>query len=167
MLIDSIDNHLAEAKEFDRAAVPMGMYLAWCVNLGLVSEEVLREQSPDLDIACSISPPFRPLTAAEDADCIERIRCSGARLVFVGVGCPKQERWMAAHNSDFDAVMIGVGAAFDYISGATNAPPDWVHRAGLEWFYRLLSEPRRLWRRYLVQNPRFLLLCLRQKFGRA
>jgi len=120
----------------------------------------LRDIAPDVDIAYAYSPPFRPLTEQEDAALVEDIRASGARLIFVGLGCPKQERWMAAHVERVPAVMIGVGAAFDFNAGVVRTSPEWVHKAGLEWLYRMSQEPKRLWRRYFSTSPRFVGLLL-------
>lgn len=120
----------------------------------------LERRFPNLRVAHVFSPPFRPLTEGEDDALVAAIAASGAKLVFVGLGCPKQERWMAAHKGRVDAMMIGVGAAFDFISGAVKPSPPWVHRYGLEWLYRLASEPRRLWRRYLLTCPRLFWLML-------
>lgn len=110
-----------------------------------------------LRIALRHSPPFRPTSAAEAARLAADLNASGAKLVFVGLGCPKQERWMAQYKPIVGAMMIGVGAAFDFNSGAVRPSPAWVHKAGLEWLYRLMAEPRRLWRRYLTTSPRFVL----------
>lgn len=112
---------------------------------------------PSLDIAGMLAPPFRPLSAQEDAAITGTIRKSGAQLVFVGLGCPKQEKWIASHLGRIDAVMLGVGAAFDYHAGTLRRAPLAWQRAGLEWLYRLAMEPGRLMRRYLVTNTRFLL----------
>lgn len=123
---------------------------------------VCREQFPRLDLAYSYAPPFRPLTDAEDQQVVDDIARSGARVVFVGLGCPKQEKWMASHRGRIPAVMLGVGAAFDFIAGVKPEAPRWMQRFGLEWVYRLASEPRRLWRRYAYHNPRFVALVLGQ-----
>ena len=117
---------------------------------------------PGLSIGYAWSPPFRPLTPAEDAEALARINESGVRLVFVGLGCPKQERWMAEHRGRLPVIMVGVGAAFDFLSGAKQQAPRFLQRAGLEWFFRLVTEPARLWRRYLYHNPRYLGLFARQ-----
>ncbi len=117
---------------------------------------------PRLRISEAISPPFRPLSFDEDAAIRERLNASGAGIIFVSLGCPKQERWMAANRGQVSAVMIGVGAAFDFHAGVTARAPDWMQQAGLEWLHRLASEPRRLWRRYLVTNTLFLVSALRQ-----
>jgi N-acetylglucosaminyldiphosphoundecaprenol N-acetyl-beta-D-mannosaminyltransferase len=117
---------------------------------------------PRLQIAGMVSPPFRPLNAAEDVEIVARINASGARVVFVSLGCPKQELWMAAHRGRIDAVMIGVGAAFDYHAGTIRRAPLWMQQRGLEWLYRLCAEPRRLWKRYLVTNSLFIVGAVRQ-----
>ena len=117
---------------------------------------------PGLRIAGAESPPFRTLTSDEDAAAVARINRSGAGVVFVSLGCPKQELWMAAHRGRVQAVMIGVGAAFDYHAGTISRAPVWMQHAGLEWLHRLASEPRRLWRRYLVTNTLFVIGAARQ-----
>jgi N-acetylglucosaminyldiphosphoundecaprenol N-acetyl-beta-D-mannosaminyltransferase len=117
---------------------------------------------PGLFIAGMESPPFRPLFPDEDAAAVERINASGAGIVFVGLGCPKQERWMAEHRGRVNAVMIGVGAAFDFHAGTVRRAPQWMQNTGLEWLHRLAMEPRRLWRRYLVTNTLFILGAARQ-----
>lgn len=122
----------------------------------------LRELAPGLDVRMVIAPPFREQRVEErDAD-IARLRASGARIVFVGLGCPKQERWMAANTSELDAVLVGVGAAFDFFAGSKREAPRWMQRSGLEWVFRLASEPRRLFGRYARHNPRFVALVARQ-----
>lgn len=121
---------------------------------------------PGLRIAGAESPPFRPLTSEEDAQLVERINRSGAGTVWVSLGCPKQEKWMAAHQGRVQAVMIGVGAAFDFHAGTIERAPAWMRRTGLEWLHRLLSEPRRLWKRYLVTNTLFICGAARQLWRR-
>jgi N-acetylglucosaminyldiphosphoundecaprenol N-acetyl-beta-D-mannosaminyltransferase len=117
----------------------------------------IRQTFPGLIIAGKLSPPFREPTATESAQIVEQINASGARLLLVGLGCPKQELWMAAHRGRIQSVMLGVGAAFDYHAGVLpRAPLNW-QRLGLEWLYRLWREPARLMRRYLVTNSLFLL----------
>ncbi len=93
---------------------------------------------------------------------VREINGSGARILFVGLGCPKQERWMASHKGRVNAVMLGVGAAFDSLAGVKPQAPAWMQRAGLEWVFHLATEPRRLWRRYAYHNPRFLALFVGQ-----
>ncbi|MBQ0921628.1 WecB/TagA/CpsF family glycosyltransferase [Hydrogenophaga aromaticivorans] len=111
---------------------------------------------PGLKIAGSYSPPYRPLNAEEDAAVVEAINASGAGTVWVSLGCPKQEKWMAEHRGSIQAVMVGVGAAFDYHAGTIQRAPQWMQRNGLEWLHRLASEPQRLWKRYLVTNSLFI-----------
>ncbi len=117
---------------------------------------------PRLVVAGYEAPPFRPMTPDEDAQAVERINTSGAGLVFVGLGCPKQEHWMLAHRGRVHAVMLGVGAAFDFHAGTVSRAPAWLRDNGLEWLHRLASEPRRLWKRYLVTNTLFVLGVVRQ-----
>jgi len=103
------------------------------------------------------APPFRPLTTDEDEEAVRRINAASPDVVFVGLGCPKQERWMAEHRARLRApVLLGVGAAFDFHTGRVPQAPRWMMGSGLEWLFRLWQEPRRLWRRYLVYNPLFV-----------
>jgi len=125
-------------------------------------QRILLAEFPALDIAGAISPPFRPITPEEDEAIVAQINASGARTVWVGLGCPKQEKWMLAHRGRVQAVMLGVGAAFDFISGAKARAPAWVQKLGLEWLHRLASEPKRLWKRYLVTNTLFVIGAARQ-----
>lgn len=117
---------------------------------------------PGLEVAGMYSPPFRAASWLEDEAQVEQINRSGANVVLVGLGCPKQEKWMAAHHGRINAVMIGVGAAFDYHAGTKKRAPLWWQHNGLEWLYRLGSEPRRLMKRYLVTNTLFVLGFARQ-----
>jgi N-acetylglucosaminyldiphosphoundecaprenol N-acetyl-beta-D-mannosaminyltransferase len=126
----------------------------------------LRERFPGLEIAGASSPPFRPLTSAEDEREIEQINSSGAQVVWVGTGQPRQEQWMHAMRPRLTpALLIGVGAAFDFHAGLVKQAPPWMGRGGLEWAYRLYREPRRLWRRYARYNPRFVVAFARQYAG--
>jgi N-acetylglucosaminyldiphosphoundecaprenol N-acetyl-beta-D-mannosaminyltransferase len=126
--------------------------------------ERLTARIPHLSIVGSYSPPFRPLSRQEDEEVIRLIRESKASLVFVGISTPKQEKWMADHRELLPGkVMVGVGAAFDFHSGRVRQAPEWVQGAGLEWFFRLMTEPQRLWRRYLFITPQFLPLWGLQK----
>jgi N-acetylglucosaminyldiphosphoundecaprenol N-acetyl-beta-D-mannosaminyltransferase len=118
-----------------------------------------------LNIVYSYSPPFRKLTREEDECVVREIKRSGARLLFVGIGNPKQELWMAAHKDRIQAVMLGVGAAFDFLAGTKLQAPRWMMRLGMEWLFRLVTEPRRLGRRYLKHNPRFIVLFAAQLLG--
>lgn len=128
--------------------------------------ERLREKFPHLEVAGTFSPPFRPLTAEEDASVCRRIRDTRPDIVWVGLGTPKQEHWMAEHVDKLGAaVLVGVGAAFDFHSERKPQAPRWMQRSGLEWLFRMLSEPRRLGPRYLRNNPAFLWLILLQSLG--
>ena len=122
----------------------------------------LSNRFPTLRIDYSYSPSFSPLKKEEDETTIKEINSSGAKILFVGLGCPKQEHWMFDHLGKINAVMIGVGAAFDFHSGMKKQAPDWMMSIGLEWLFRLCQEPKRLWRRYLFNNPQFLFLVGRQ-----
>lgn len=119
----------------------------------------VRDNFPGTHVAGSISPPFRELTAEETSSYLEEIRVSSADVVWVGLGMPKQELWMHDATENLPGVtLVGVGAAFDWYAGNVRRAPEWMQKAGLEWLYRLLGDPRRLWRRYVFNNPHFLLL---------
>lgn len=111
---------------------------------------------PKLKIVGLESPPFRALSAKEDQAYVDQINNSGAHVLFVGLGCPKQEAWMASHRGRIKAVMLGVGAAFDYHAGTIQRAPVWMQKIGMEWLHRLASEPRRLAKRYAVTNSVFV-----------
>jgi N-acetylglucosaminyldiphosphoundecaprenol N-acetyl-beta-D-mannosaminyltransferase len=131
-------------------------------------EARLRERFPSLPIAGSFSPPFRALTPAERERVVHEIDASGAAVVWVGTGQPKQERWMAEMRPLLKApLLVGVGAAFDFHAGLVSQAPAWMQRHGLEWLYRLSREPRRLWRRYMLYNPLFVACFARQYAGHA
>lgn len=140
--------------------VPVYCYGSTPQTLELLARR-LQAAFPALVVSAE-SPPFRTLTDQEDADAVARINASGAGIVFVGLGCPKQERWMAQHRGRVQAVMIGVGAAFDFHAGTVRRAPAWMQSHGLEWLHRLASEPRRLWKRYLVTNTLFVWLAAGQ-----
>ena len=131
-----------------------------------ILQRTLLAHFPGLKIAGAYSPPFRALTPEEDTAVVEAIKASGAGTVWVSLGCPKQEKWMAEHRGRINAVMIGVGAAFDYHAGTIQRAPRWMQRNGLEWLHRLCSEPRRLWKRYLVTNTLFIYYAGRQLFSK-
>lgn len=123
----------------------------------------LEERFPGLAIAGSSAPPFRELTPAEDEHELELINASGAQVVWVGTGQPRQEQWMRRMRPRLRApLLVGVGAAFDFHAGLVPQAPPWMQRNGLEWSYRLWREPRRLWRRYVRYNPRFVIGFARQ-----
>jgi N-acetylglucosaminyldiphosphoundecaprenol N-acetyl-beta-D-mannosaminyltransferase len=133
-----------------------------------VAEELagrLAARFPKLQAAGTFSPPFRAPTPAEDEADIRRINAAHPDVLWVGIGSPRQEQWMAEHAGKIQApVMIGVGAAFDFLSGRKRQAPGWIQRAGLEWLFRLASEPRRLWRRY-SEYPLFVVLVVLQTLG--
>lgn len=112
----------------------------------------LLESFPDLKIAGAESPPYRELTEQEDQAVVQRIKQSGAGILFIGLGCPKQDVFAFNHRNSIDAVQVSVGAAFDFLAGSKEMAPLWMQRRGLEWVFRLYKEPQRLWRRYLVTN---------------
>jgi len=117
------------------------------------------------NIKYSYSPPFRSLTLEEENDIIDSINNSNIKILFVGLGCPKQEIWMKENKEKLNCIMIGVGAAFDFISGNKKIAPLWMQKVGLEWLHRFFSEPKRLWKRYLKHNPRFIYYFILQYFG--
>jgi N-acetylglucosaminyldiphosphoundecaprenol N-acetyl-beta-D-mannosaminyltransferase len=147
-----------------REKIPIGLYGGTPESLEML-HQVLESRYPEIRVVCRIAPPFRPLTPEEDEAVTREIVASGARILFVGIGCPKQEQWMAAHKHRIPAVMLGVGAAFDFHTGRLHQAPGWMQAAGLEWVFRLMMEPRRLWKRYAKHNPRFVALFLLQLLG--
>jgi N-acetylglucosaminyldiphosphoundecaprenol N-acetyl-beta-D-mannosaminyltransferase len=154
------------ARHCDRAArTGARLFLYGGRNQGALVQLALnlRTQYPGLKIVGGYAPPFRPLDPDEEAAVAGEINRSGADVVWVGIGVPKQEKWMAAMRSRLDApVLVGVGAAFDFHAGLTAQAPNWIQSLGLEWLFRLATEPRRLWKRYLRYNPRFVSGFLRQ-----
>ncbi len=151
-------------EEAAKQGVPVGFYGGTGEVLERMKANLLRDY-PNLDIAYIYSPPFRPLTDDEDKQIVQDILASGAWILFVGLGCPKQEQWMATHKNRLPIPMVGVGAAFDFLSGVKSQAPRWIQDAGLEWLFRLFTEPKRLWRRYLYHNPRFMVLFALQLLG--
>ncbi len=128
--------------------------------------KTLRQRFPGLAVVGTYSPPFRPLTPAENDQIVKQINEAAPDILWVGLGTPKQDLWMAAHRDRLQApVLIGIGAAFDFHTGRIPQAPRWMQRSGLEWFFRLLQEPKRLWYRYLVYNPAFVILTLAQLLG--
>lgn len=126
----------------------------------------LKERFPGLRIVGSHSPPFRPLSREEDEREVRMINEAEPDVIWVGLSTPKQERWMASHVGRLRAsVLVGVGAAFDFHAGLKRQAPGWMQRSGLEWLFRLLSEPSRLWRRYLINNPLFVGSVALQRLG--
>ncbi len=126
----------------------------------------LRQACPGIQIAGAYSPPFRPLTQKEDDEIVERINRAEPDILWVGLGCPKQERWIHDHRQRLVVpVMVAIGQAFDILSGRKKPAPAWMQEKGLEWCFRLLQEPRRLWRRYLFYNTKFIYLLLLEILG--
>jgi N-acetylglucosaminyldiphosphoundecaprenol N-acetyl-beta-D-mannosaminyltransferase len=152
----------AAAKE----GIPVGFYGGSETTLNRLVEQVNR-QYPGIQIAYAFSPPFRKHTPEEDAAIVNEINASGARFIFVGLGCPKQEEWIIDHRKSVPAVLLAVGAAFDFLAGTKPQAPRWMMRSGLEWVFRLACEPRRLAGRYLKHNPRFIAFVLRQWMTRS
>lgn len=147
-----------------REQIPVGFYGGQPGVLELLIERI-QTCYEGLHVALAISPPFTELSSEEDEQLVETINRSGVRFLFVGLGCPKQEIWMARHRGRVGAVMLGVGAAFDFHAGVKPQAPAWMQALGLEWSFRLLTEPRRLWKRYLYHNPRFLVLAIMDLLG--
>lgn len=126
----------------------------------------LANRFPGINVVGLMSPPYRPLEEDEDQEIIRQINACSPDIVWVGLGTPKQEYWMADHLGKVQApVMVGVGAAFDFHSGVKMQAPIWIRKSGFEWLFRLATEPRRLWKRYLVNNPAFMALFLMQELG--
>ena len=116
----------------------------------------LTSNYPGIQIAGMYSPPFRPMTPEEDQEIVERINETKPDFVWIGLGAPKQEKWMVEHHGKIDGLMIGVGAGFDYYAGNIKRAPMWMQKSNLEWLYRLMQDPRRLFKRYLVTNTKFI-----------
>jgi len=150
---DLMMKYLAQAERLGQTVFFYGSTDATLAKL----RTALAKRFPRLQIGGTYSPPFRALSVEEDDAVVESINRSGANVVFVGLGCPKQEKWMAEHRGRINAVMIGVGAAFDYHAGVIKRAPLWWQNHGLEWLYRLGSEPRRLFMRYAVTNTLFMV----------
>jgi N-acetylglucosaminyldiphosphoundecaprenol N-acetyl-beta-D-mannosaminyltransferase len=152
-----------------------GLMAGWRHYFYGATEEVLRdltarltERFPQLQVAGVLAPPFRALTREEEAITVARINTARPDLVWVGIGTPKQDFWMAHFRARLDApVLIAVGAAFNFHAGQVRQAPRWMMRAGLEWLFRLAMEPRRLWRRYLIGIPRFIWLVALDRMGRT
>lgn len=145
----------------EKEKLKVGFYGGKQEVIDAILERAAREY-PNLEISFAVSPPFRPLTAHEDEEITTQISSSGTQVLFMGLGCPKQENWMAEHKDRMNCVMLGVGASFDFYAGNVKESPAWLGRLGLEWLYRLTQEPKRLWRRYLILNPRFIWHAARQ-----
>ena len=126
-------------------------------------KEVLERDYPGIQIAGMYAPPFRALTPQEDAQVVAKINESRPDFIWIGLGAPKQEEWMYQHMGQLQGVLIGVGAGFDYLAGYIKRAPRWMQRMSLEWLYRLLQDPKRLWRRYFTSNVKFICLTRMDK----
>ena len=140
----------------------IGFYGGKSTRLLQTVTDKLTKRYSGLQIHYTYSPPFRALNPQEDEEVVAQLNDTNIDILFVGIGCPKQEKWMAEHKSQLNCVMIGVGAAFDFVAGNKKHAPLWMQRLSLEWLFRFTSEPLRLWKRYLRQNPRFLYHCSKQ-----
>lgn len=149
---------LAAAQE---SGIPIGFYGSDDATLAKLVARV-EEQYPGINIAFHMAPPFRKLTVEEDEAIVRHIVDAGVRWLFVGLGCPKQENWVLDHKGRIPAVLLAVGAAFDFVAGTKPQAPRWMMRNGLEWAFRLASEPRRLAKRYFKNIPRFMVLVAYQ-----
>lgn len=154
--------HVCEAAA--REGLPLFLYGTTDEVLAKLSAS-LRERYPEIRIAGTLAPPFRPLTEPEEEEHRRTIRESGARVVLVGLGCPRQERFVLKHREAIGVPLLAVGAAFDFISGVKPWAPRWMQDHGLEWLFRLVSEPRRLAGRYVLLNPLYVALVALQALG--
>ncbi|MBL8087053.1 MAG: WecB/TagA/CpsF family glycosyltransferase [Chthonomonas sp.] len=158
------DLTLTVCEEAARRGMTVGFYGSSDECLKLLAEKLTARFS-GLKISYSYSPPFRQLLPAEDAELVETIRSSQTDLLFIGLGCPKQENFMHSHAERIGTMMLGVGAAFDFHAGLLERAPRWMQDHGLEWLYRLLAEPKRLFARYAKHNPRFVWNAMLQTWG--
>ena len=148
-------------KQAEKLQLPVFFYGGTEEMLSATSRYI-HQHYPQLHIADLYSPPFRMLTAAEEGNIVERINASGAAFVFVVLGCPKQEKWMASMKGRVNAVMVGIGGALPVMIGLQSRAPQWMQRNGLEWLYRFIQEPKRLFKRYAITNSIFLFLLLKE-----
>ena len=151
-------------EEAAREGIGIYLYGSTPHVLGTLLEN-LRERYPELNIRGAEPSKFRRLSAAEKADVVGRIRDSGAKITFVGLGCPRQEVWAYEYRDALQMPVLAVGAAFEFHAGTTSEAPKWMQERGLEWLFRLKGDPRRLWRRYVVLNPWYAALVAMQFFG--
>lgn len=128
-----------------------------------ILQQKLKEKYPDIQIVGMVSPPFRSLSQEEEKAYIQQINDSGADIIWIGLGAPKQENWMYEHQGMFQGVMVGVGAGFSYHAGLIKRAPEWMQKMSLEWLYRLMQDPVRLFKRYFTTNLKFLLLEAKDK----
>ncbi|MDD5070971.1 MAG: WecB/TagA/CpsF family glycosyltransferase [Candidatus Omnitrophica bacterium] len=143
--------------------VSVGFYGASQETINLLTQKI-KADYPDLTIAYAYSPPYRALSEEEDQAVVNDIKSSKVQILFVGIGCPKQERWVASHRQQLNISMVSIGAAFDIVAGVKSHAPLLMQRFALEWLYRLFQEPRRLWKRYLISNLIFCKLLIAELF---
>jgi N-acetylglucosaminyldiphosphoundecaprenol N-acetyl-beta-D-mannosaminyltransferase len=160
------DTTVALLRAAQQSGIPIGFYGGDEATIAKLVHEV-EKQYPGINIVFKMSPPFRKLSDEEDDAIVREINQSGVRWLFVGLGCPKQENWVFAHKGRIPAVLLAVGAAFDFVAGTKPQAPRWMMRNGLEWAFRLGSEPRRLAGRYFKNIPRFILLVAHQWITRG
>ena len=160
------DLTLSLCKRIEKTSFSIGFFGA-TKELLVQLEANLKSTFPSLNITYTFAPPFRNITKEEDVGYVRAINASGVSILFVGLGCPKQEIWMADHRDRLSCVMVGIGAVFDFISGNKKCAPRWMQKVGFEWSYRLASEPERLFKRYLKHNPRFIWYFTQQLLGRS
>jgi N-acetylglucosaminyldiphosphoundecaprenol N-acetyl-beta-D-mannosaminyltransferase len=147
-----------------RQKIPVGFYGGIPTTLEMLVKR-MKTMHHGLQVGYVFSPPFRTLSGEESMQIRQGIISSGVRILFVGLGCPRQECWIDGQRGFIAAVMVGVGAAFDFHARVKPQAPAWMQRTGLEWLFRLLNEPRRLWKRYLYHNPRFTVLAIADLLG--
>ncbi len=145
-----------------------GIFLFGSTNEVLEAlKKKIAEKYPAVIISGAVSPPFRPLSNTEQQAHIQQINDSGAAIVLVSLGCPKQEKWMATHYKSINAVLLGIGGAFSVTAGIQKRAPRWMQNSGLEWVYRLMQEPRRMFKRYFYTNSLFLALLVKARLNRS
>jgi len=150
-------------KKAQRLKISIGFYGGEKETLKILTKKI-QHRFPQLKIKYAYSPPFRTLSKEEDEKIIKEIEASEIQILFVGLGCPKQELWACEHRGRITPAIITVGAAFDFLAGVKKRAPRWVQKSGLEWLHRLISEPHRLWKRYLFGNLSFIFLISRDIF---
>ena len=155
--MDALPHLLATAEEKD---IPVYFY-GGTDDMLRKTKSYIRQYHPQLQLAGMYSPPFRKLTAEEDQEVVDAINASGAKFVFVALGCPKQEKWMASMKGRINACMIGIGGALPVMIGMQSRAPEWMQKVSMEWLYRFMQEPKRLFKRYLVTNSTFMWLMLK------
>ncbi len=164
--VAGMDIFVGLCKQADERPVSLFLVGSTPETLGKIQQR-LSDEFPGVQVAGMVPLPFRPLTVSEDKALVQQINDSKAGLVFVCLGCPKQEQWMHAHKGQIDAVMIGLGGAFSMFAGEVKRAPKFARELGLEWLYRLFQEPRRLWKRYFSTIPPFLFLAFRQAVSKT